>query len=395
MACLAIRELSLRTLASTFCLLAVIEPFGARADTEQPRVSLGPWAGDLDIGPGMNAVGKHLRGSQFVGQDFRGAVFDGCDLYGVRFWQCNLQDASFRDAYLTGAIFDDCSVSGADFTDAVINGIVLPDPQYDLQLTQDQFTSTASYKTKKLSKCLVYGYERHAHAVRRYDFRGADLSHAIFIGGDLTQSDFADANIANSEFRTCTISFDQLASTQNFKGSRGDTIGFEHVPAPLRFTLRGLWGIVFSGTRIQGRADFSGLNLTGVQLSISFSSADFTGAVISRCVLGSAITQDHLRSTASYQEGDLSGVWFGGMDLSGCDLSRQNLTGCQFTGCNLTDCVLNDAVISDVNFAVRSSRPNVGLTAQQIKSTWNYRQGRMEGVVLPEELSEALKQEER
>jgi len=35
------------------------------------------------------------------------------------------------------------------------------------------------------------------------------------------------------------------------------------------------------------------------------------------------------------------------------------------------------------------------LTLAQIKSTWNYKHGRMEGVELPDELADALKAEEK
>ena len=52
----------------------------------EPSVKLGPWVRDLKVGPGMNAVGKCLKGSEFVGQNLQGAIFDGCNLDGVEFW---------------------------------------------------------------------------------------------------------------------------------------------------------------------------------------------------------------------------------------------------------------------------------------------------------------------
>jgi hypothetical protein len=73
----------------------------AKADTASPRVRLGPWARDLQVGPGMNAAGRTLRDSEFVGQNLSGAVFDGANLYGARFYQCDLSDASFRGAHFT------------------------------------------------------------------------------------------------------------------------------------------------------------------------------------------------------------------------------------------------------------------------------------------------------
>jgi hypothetical protein len=56
-----------------------------------------------------------------------------------------------------------------------------------------------------------------------------------------------------------------------------------------------------------------------------------------------------------------------------------------------TDCTgtkFNDAVVTDCNLSYAE-----GLTLEQIKSTWNYKHGRMADVVLPKELAEALQRE--
>ena len=45
--------------------------------TVTPSVTLGPSAGDLTVGPKMNAAGKDLRGSKFAAQDLAGHVSTG------------------------------------------------------------------------------------------------------------------------------------------------------------------------------------------------------------------------------------------------------------------------------------------------------------------------------
>lgn len=348
----------------------------SRADTEQPRVRLGPWTGRLEVGPGMNAAGRRLRGSQFVGQDLSGARFDGCDLDGVRFYQCDLSGASFKGAHLTGAIIGDCQFEGADFTDAVINGIVLGDGRfdlYDLRLSEQQFTSTRSYEIKDLSNCMIYGLQDGKDGKWRYDFRGADLREATIVGGDFTESDFTNADVSGITLRNCTIRFDQLAATKTFRSGMSRRI-------------------LFDGAQIEGKADFSGVRLAGSRFSVSFASADFTGAEIRQCWLGRAITQDHLRSTKSYHDGDLREVVFAAMGLSGFDFSGQNLTGCQFILCHLTHANFEDAVITGADFSPLEHSQS-GLTPDQIKSTWNYKHGRMEGVRLPQHIGEALTDE--
>lgn len=352
----------------------------AKADTASPRVRLGPWARDLQVGPGMNAAGRTLRDSEFVGQNLSGAIFDGANLYGARFYQCDLSDASFRGAHFTGAHVGACNIEGADFTDAVINGVLSsrpPEPPgrggwglhpRDMFLSGEQFLSTHSYKTKDLSNCLISGSEDGGHAKRRYDFRGANLRQAFIRGGDWTESDFTKADIAEITLLSCTITFAQLASTRTFREERRAS------------------GMYF-GAQIQGKADFSRFLLAGSQLLSRWDDADLTDADITRCVLGPTITSDHLRSTRNYQEGNLEGIRFIRMDLSNFDFSRQNLSRSSFTYCDLTDAIFDDAVITQARF----SRHNTGLTIDQIKSTWNYKHGRMARVALPQKIAEALR----
>jgi hypothetical protein len=78
------------------------------------------------------------------------------------------------------------------------------------------------------------------------------------------------------------------------------------------------------------------------------------------------------------------------LHLSNFDFSRQNLSGCSFTYCDLTDAVFDDAVITQARF----SGNNTGLAIDQIKSTWNYKHGRMARVALPQEIAEALRTDE-
>ena len=102
------------------------------------------------------------------------------------------------------------------------------------------------------------------------------------------------------------------------------------------------------------------------------------------------MTVERLRTTKNYCEGDLSGITLIHADLSGCDLSGQNLTGCTFRGCTFTGTSLNNAVVTNAQFIKGKS---AGLTLTQLKATWNYKNRRMEGLVLPKELLDALSAE--
>jgi len=387
------------TLALAFALAFLSFPLRqvhASEETEPPRVRLGPWVGDLKVGPKMNAVGRHLKGSEFIGQDLRGAVFDGCDLEGAVFYQCDLSNASFRDAWLTGMNITDCRVGRASFAGAIINGVVgmsggLTDPRHngwphDMNLSPEQFMSTRSYKTKDLRKCVISFETGQEAGPPKYDFRGAHLEGAYLRQGDCSQCDFTDARIDGIDVVRCRIDFKQLASTHNFRNRRS------------------LKGARFSTVPFTGKWDLSGMDLSGTREFPAFSfnndHINFADAVITQCMFGGTITKTQLRSTRSFKEGDLRQITFYHIDFSEFDFSGVNLSGCKFLGCNFTGARFEDAVINDAQFTEHQPYPEKrivpdfsGLTAPQIQSTWNYKHRRMAGIVLPKDIAAALLRE--
>jgi uncharacterized protein YjbI with pentapeptide repeats len=98
------------------------------------------------------------------------------------------------------------------------------------------------------------------------------------------------------------------------------------------------------------------------------------------------VTKEQLRTTRDFKLGYVSKISFFDVDFSRCDFSKMNFSGCHFgmtkhldgNGCNFEGVNLTDAVISNCDF-----RGAVNLTAEQIKSTWNYKNDRMNTVILP------------
>ena len=89
-------------------------------------------------------------------------------------------------------------------------------------------------------------------------------------------------------------------------------------------------------------------------------------------------------------------------DFTGADFSGMDLSGVHFSYCKLTDANFTDAVITQANF-LRDDIPNRfgfdgdtkshTLTLEQIKQTWNYKHGVMQGITLPNEIRDALEAE--
>jgi uncharacterized protein YjbI with pentapeptide repeats len=198
--------------------------------------------------------------------------------------------------------------------------------------------------------------------------------------GEFSQSDFTNAHILGAIFFNGSIRFDQLASTWDYKQRR------------LRVTLTSVGG---RGTEPSEKWDFSHFNLRGSCLWLRPTDVDFTDATIEDCTLRNGITEAQLYSTRSYRTGNLSGLCLANSDLSGCDLSGMNLSNCHLGHCKFAGADFEDAIITNASFekgeAIAESDQ---LTVEQVKSTWNYKQGRMEGIRLPEELAEALKREQ-
>jgi uncharacterized protein YjbI with pentapeptide repeats len=357
-----------RVVPRVLAALVLLLPRDALSDLPEPRLKLGPWAGDLKIGPGMNAAGKDLRGSEFVTQDLAGAVFDGSDLRGVLFWACPLSRTSFKGAHLDDVTIDESYIEGADFTDAVITGL-----HGDVRLSPQQLQSTQSYKTKDLRGCLaISAFDEKAQDARpAYDFRGAHLEGAKLSYGDFSACDFTDARIDRIELYSCKLTLRQLASTKDFKD-------------------RKLRHMVFRGT-FDGEPDFSGFDLTGTRFAIGRDRhALLRDAVIRDCAFTQMLRKEDLYSTKSHQQGDLSGITFEYIDMSGWDFSHQNLTGCRFWGCNLAGARFDDAVMTRIYVGNPGSRDTSGLKPGQIESTWNYKHGRMARIVPPKEVADSL-----
>lgn len=373
---IAIRE----TIAVLTCSLTLLaQGSNARGDTESPRVVLSPVAADLVVGPGMNAAGRDLRGCEFVTQNLTGAVFDGCNLYGVQITGCILKGASFRNAIFMGAHVEVGPEDMADFTDATINGVGESGAEgwgqlYGLNLSPSQLISTWSYKNKDLYQCVIYGSDHLGEPVA-LDLRSADLRQAT-LGGDLSKCDFTNARIYGAFFGNDSITFEQLASTLDFK-QRGLRV---------RLSIGGK-----TATALSGKWDFSQISLKGSDLSCPPPDADFTDARIGGCTIRNGLTRPQLYSTTSYKQGNLTGLRLVWSDLSGCDLSGMNLTGCFFSHCKFAGTNFEDAVITDAWFVTdKRTAESDCLSVDQIKSTWNYKHGHMEGIRLPEQVAQAL-----
>lgn len=318
-----------------------------------------PHTAPLKIGPGMNAVGLNLRRMQFVEQDLSGADFTDADLTGVTFEYCNLQNVRFCGARMNGVLIDDCDTTGADFTDADIGFVQAGARRFEITPEQLKATKTYASKDKFLQECCIPGGD--------YDFRGFRFYDCAF-SGSFDKTDFTGALLVRVRSESGGLTFDQLASTDNYRYHK---------------TFGGLRLTIF------GPADFTGIRFFDSSLRIVddmvLENTRFQGA----CSLTGKVRADQIRATYNYRHGDLSRLTLrekkvGDIDLAGLDLSGQNLTdmNCEGTFAGVT---FDDAVISGAKFDRARE-----LTADQIRVTWNFKHGRMADIELPAAVAQEL-----
>jgi uncharacterized protein YjbI with pentapeptide repeats len=225
----------------------------------------------------------------------------------------------------------------------------------------------------------------------KWDFSGFDLRGAVFAAGDLRECVFTRAILDGTVFYRCILKPDQITSAGRWTllpqdvmtgavyVNRGAGVIFPRRArdySHLIFSEMDLTGWDFAKADLRGTR-FYGVNLTGV---------DFTSADIRGVHFHGSIAKEQLLATRSFAEGSLVGTVFLSVDFSGINLARQDLTGARFMDCDLSQVNITDAVITDVDFHVVAKY----LSAERIKTTWNYKQGRMAGVKLPPEIRNAI-----
>jgi len=257
-------------------------------------------------------------------------------------------------------IMDGLNLSGKVMRSAVLStGELAPDPDSRLYLRNINFTNSD-----------MLGVQMREITFVNCSFYGARLYDVCTTGSIFIDCDFTYAFIDGSDI---PLSREQLLSTASF---RNKTI----TKFPIQGNLSGV--------------DFSGFNLEGSILGGNLDGANFSDAIITRASPYS-FSIEQLVSTACFKNGELRGVRFGYFDFSGMNLSKMDLSDSVFglhlpmnvhiEMCNFHDADLTDSVISRCDFFRAKN-----LTLDQIKSTWNYKAGRMAGIVLPQELQEAI-----
>ena len=323
---------------------------------------------------GLDLSDKDLSGVQIhnrtlVDVDFSGSNFHNADLSQTRFLNC-----SFRGANFNGVVTYDTTFEGCDFNDVWFENVFL-------SLTGERLMASRNFKEDRfLSHCSGNSLPLTSYA-NNIDYSGFLFSSVYNFnaeGGTFTDASFADCAFIN-------MTKDQLASTWNYKKRDLDSLSLNNT----KDEKISLSGLDLSNFRIR-RLSLTNYDVTDV---------DFTDAMIWETlefISCSGVTKEQLQSTWNWKTGRFdfcllsTELDWSNTDFSGFTFCRESRLSGNVTGADFTDAKF--LTVLSPKFTTKSSALEhcQGLTLEQVKSTWNYKTGNMEGVVLPEEVQRQL-----
>jgi uncharacterized protein YjbI with pentapeptide repeats len=236
---------------------------------------------------GVNLGHINMSGWDFGGQSIQGATF------GPQFTLDQLRStASYQTKDLSGVRFVGMDLTGWDFSDQTVAAVSFEGSR----ITFQQLESTASYRAKNLAGVSFSNSGRpnpDALDLSFWDFRGQDLTGAVFTLVKLDGADFTDAVVRNASFWS-GLTAAQLYSTKSYQGRdlRGITLPLDSRSREfLRWNLEGqdLSGAFLGslgGPPGHGAFHLAGANLTNASLYVSGS--DLSAVDLSRADLRGA-----------------------------------------------------------------------------------------------------------
>ena len=218
--------------------------------------------------------------------------------------------------------------------------------------------------------------------LKNCSFRGANLKDAV-MDCVVENCDFTDATIDGASIY---LTAEQLCSTasyryKNLKGFRSSAplSGVSFAGFDLRDTM-----LYIDETCDLTDADIRGATL--VILPLKYRDRVATGMYPKDSVTD--FLPRMIESTKSYKEGTLEGCSLG-VNWSGLDFSRLNLTNARF-GIIEKSRQTRPWAVSQFHDSVITGADCRNLTLEQIKQTWNYKNGRMKGIIVSKVVKSVL-----
>ena len=326
-----------------------------------------------------------LTGSQLL-QSINARLRNYSNLRLIGFSSSENELLDFKGYDFSNSFVSNCCFSLVDFTGASFDNAVLRDVSFDhCVITLEQIKATWNYRNSQLDSV-----ELPIELQREIDWEEFSNSQS-----------FKQKKLLDEEYgKDCLFARKQLQSLEYAKERRAlwTNIDTSHLRERISATRERISKCFYY-------VDIDGWDLSGMDLSDSIIVArsaqktNFTNAIIEGSHFqrtpydpfnanlwndpSRKIGKEQLESTASYKQKSLQGVQFGvifdldQVDFSDCDLSN-SIFLTDLKGATLTNAVITGCVFADT---YGDEEPIV--TSEQIRSTWNFKTGHMEGIILP------------
>ena len=283
--------------------------------------------------------GASFRNVKFAKTTWLGGRSNKCKTVAVDFSNLNLSNVDF-----TGATFCDLSNSytyeiASNFTGTILKNTNFTSAILCMGRASVDFSnldlSTCIFDKAILSNNLTLSLYAYTSSVKFSNAKlsGASFKEAVlatysavdFSNLDLNKCDFSNAILSN--YKEADESYDrEIYGSVNMSGASLKNAKFD--------------GAIISASEKSG-VNFSNADLTSASFKnaqFKSGSANFENAIITNVDFSNAIglTTSQLSQTLNYQNKDLSGIKFNGLDLTNWLLRGRNLQNTSFVGANLT-----------------------------------------------------------
>ena len=325
-----------------------------------------------------------IEGKGYViedGADLSNLVFRNVRmrLYGVAHRAREMGGTNF-DTFTKSAVFPEFRYIGHNIGYSGVEPLVLRNVRFDNSDLRNAVFGAVHFTNCSFRGANMSGvqdiYTVSSTRVNRAEY---DSPEIMAFWAEYHDCDFTDATIDGAHL--VRISGENFRSTRTYKKSRETKELIFEDGSPLWLRDCSLDGTSFKDYRIQ--------NI--VLWDTSLKDCDFSGACLEHVVLGSSNNnwdemRKHLLSTKNYYIGVFDKVSVGA-NFADVDFSSMCFTYCVLYG-NFANTDFTNSVITGSSFSGQN------LTVDQIKSTWNYKSGRMAGINLPKEIQQALNAEQ-
>ncbi len=185
-----------------------------------------------------------------------------------------------------------------------------------------------------------------------------------------TQQLLADNIIYDGQKVEAQLFYDQDLENSSWEGAEVSSWFIQCDLTNANFTNANLRDSIFAGTTFDN-ARFDGASINGVA---------FGGEGVGLSEIGKSFTHDMLKSTASYENDDLSNIDFTGSDFQGFSFNKINLTNTVLFATNLQGAQFDGAIITGASFVGMMQGQQGGFTRVMLESTQSWENMNLAGV---------------